>query len=689
LLVGYPALALKGRLPVGRSQYFGSYQLVERIGVGAMGEVYRAIHRPTGRLVALKRLMASASGNAEAILSLRQEATLLRALDHPGIAKVVEVGEVDGVHFIAYEFIWGRDLRAIQDRAMGRGLSPASRRTPLSRPGLDAPPSSRHEPIPLDVALHVALRVAEALAHAHERVDAEGKPLALVHRDVSPPNVIVAFDGSVKLLDFGIARAAGLLVRTDAGQVKGTIGYMSPEQVRGGPIDARSDLYSLGVCLWELCTGRRLFDALLPHEVARRILSGDIPAPRAAGAKISPELEAVILKALAQSTEGRYPTAAELHAALSRQAGADGLLTDSVRVARYVRSLFPEAAAEEAASREESLDMADNKGGSDLDVFEGLAKKGQRPASPGLTPPPPSQARKATLLGGLGPLPPPVAPPPSSKSAPPPPAPPAPPPPPPAPSVPGPQGDSPRWSRSAPAPGRAPAEQQVGAAAARAAGSPPAAPFREGAVAPAAGRAPAAEDVGHPAGPRRAASSAAPAVEGGAAASSAGVRRRASASAAHAFGCRRAASAAAGAASAREDGVVLHRRGGPAAAVPARAQRGGSAPSARAAADGEDAAAAAARAAPSAGRSAEGEGRRQGRGRHGLGRRGGVDARLRQGGARRAPHADQASGQGGRGRRAPRQLGRRRPRGEGALRRAAAGRARGPRAAAGPGRRAP
>src|SRR5262249_23706647 len=112
-----------------------------------------------------------------------------------------------------------------------------------------------------------------------------------------------------------------------------------------------------------------------------------------------------------QSAEGRYATAAELHAELSRQARAEGLLTDSVRVARYVRSLFPEAAAEEAASREESQDMAGNKGGSDLDVFEGLAKQATRTAAPGLPPPPPSQARKSTLLGGLAPLPPLVAPP--------------------------------------------------------------------------------------------------------------------------------------------------------------------------------------------------------------------------------------------------------------------------------------
>jgi serine/threonine-protein kinase len=402
-------------------QVFGKYQLVERIGVGAMGEVYRARSRD-GRVVTLKRLMASASGNAEAVASLRGEAELLRALDHPGIAKVVDVGEAEGVHYVAYEFIPGRDLRAIQERAL-RKDRPSQGRRPSSG---EEPP--RPERVPLDVALHIVMAVTAALGHAHGRTDAQGRPLALVHRDVSPPNVLVSFDGTVKLLDFGIARAAGRLVRTDAGQVKGTIGYMSPEQVLGHELDGRSDLYSVGVCLWELTTGKRLFDTLLPHQVAKRITTGDIPAPREAGAEISPELEAVILKALAHSRDRRYPAASELLVDLSQRAGAERLLTDPIRVARYVRSLFPEAAAEEAASSEESLDMADNKGGSDLDVFEGLAKKNPRTPAPGLTPPPASQARKSTLLGGLGPLPPPIAPPSQmAPSAPPPPAPPPPP----------------------------------------------------------------------------------------------------------------------------------------------------------------------------------------------------------------------------------------------------------------------
>lgn len=448
-----------------RHQAFGPYQLVERIGVGSLGEVYRAIG-PGGRVVALKRLMQSASQDRDIVEMLRGEAALASALDHPAIAKVTDVGEVNGVHFIAYEFVHGRDLRSIQARATGGGESGLHRR-PSPFPQAGAGPGG--ERVPLDVALHVAIRVAEALAHAHTRSDAQGAPLGMVHRDISPTNIMVSFDGEVKLLDFGIARAAGRITRTGAGQVRGTLGYMSPEQVAGATVDARTDLYALGICLWELCVGRRLFEGGHAMEVAARIARGQVRSPRASGALISAELESILLKALAQSTSFRYPTAVQLQADLTDRARAEGLLTDSIRVARYVRSLFPEVAAEGAASPEESLDMADNKGGSDLDVFEGLAKKASKAATPGLAPPPAGPGRKSTLLGGLGPLPPP-APPPGA-------APPGPPPAPPSksPSLPPPMAP-PAAAAPLPPPPGAPPKSSVAGLPPPPPGTPPALP---------------------------------------------------------------------------------------------------------------------------------------------------------------------------------------------------------------------
>ena len=383
-------------------QAFGPYDLVQSISVGGTGEVFRAIIRSSGRVVAVKRLMPAVCADDDVIAAVHDEAVLSRALDHPAITKVLDEGNVGGIHFITYEFVDGRDLRTILNRAAmaaGGPNSPPSSR----RPGLIAPSA----PIPRDVALAVVMRVCEALDHAHARLDAQGRPLGLVHRDVSPSNILVSFEGAVKLSDFGIARALGRVAHTAVGEVKGTIGYMSPEQVNGQPVDGRSDLFSLGVCLWELVTGRRLFEGFHAVEVMQRIASGNLPAPRTLNAELPHELERIILKALAQSRDRRYPTGHDFHADLFRLAQSEGQLADPACIARYVRNLFPVAAADGAAPSEESRKMGENKGGSDLDVFEGLAKKSPRSQAPGLTPPPASVPRQRTLVGGLGPLPPP------------------------------------------------------------------------------------------------------------------------------------------------------------------------------------------------------------------------------------------------------------------------------------------
>jgi serine/threonine-protein kinase len=364
---------------------FGSYLLVERIGVGATGEVFRAVSRRDGTEVALKRLMPSAaSGMAAARLA--REARLAAGLTHPSISRIVDSGAVSGVPFLAYEYVRGRDLRAIEEQALRRG-----------------------ELVPLDVALLVAREVAKALEHAHSP-HADGSP-GVIHRDVSPPNILVSFAGEVKLTDFGVAvtldEGEGGPVLESGGsvasrEIAGTVGYMAPEQLAGGPVGPRSDLYALAACLQELVTGRR-------------------PGPRSEGPPSSirapvagpppPALADILRKALANSAEERYPTAERLHGDLFAFALAEGHTATSSRVALYLQSLFPEAAAEGAASREECLNMADSKGGSDLDVFDGLAKKPRAPA--GLTPPPPAPPRQRTLLGGMAPLAPP--PPPTSK----------------------------------------------------------------------------------------------------------------------------------------------------------------------------------------------------------------------------------------------------------------------------------
>lgn len=405
-----------------RPQTFGPYDLLERVNVGGMAEVFRAVERTSGRVVALKRILPGASEDDEFIEMFLDESRIASSLDHPNIAKIFDVGQLGSTHYLAIEYVNGKDLRTILDRAR-----------------------TAREPLPLEFVVYVIASVASGLDYAHQRRDSRGRPLNLVHRDVSPQNVLVSFDGDVKLIDFGIAKAAGRLTRTEAGSIKGKFGYMSPEQVRGLPVDRRSDVFSLGICLWELLTLERLFEG--PNEilVMEKIRNATVPAVSGKNPSVPSELERIVFKALAKEVGERYAAASELHAdleafaraalpgrspgigganavPLKSAAGTQGTVANRARAAEYMRRSFAGNPALNAASREENLDMGDNKGGSDLDVFEGLAKKkptpSVRPPAPpgpmgppsqrGAAPVPPPPVRQKTLLGMAMPnLPPP------------------------------------------------------------------------------------------------------------------------------------------------------------------------------------------------------------------------------------------------------------------------------------------
>jgi serine/threonine-protein kinase len=366
-----------------------------------MAEVFRAIHRQSRRTVAIKRILPSVAEDEEFISMFRDEATIASQLDHPNIAKIFDIGRIDTAYYIALEFVSGRDMRTILDNAERRDVQ-----------------------LPLDLILHVMLSLCKGLDYAHRRKDVNGVPMGLVHRDVSPQNVLVSFDGDVKLIDFGIAKAAGKLARTQVGSIKGKFGYMSPEQVRGLPVDQRSDIFSLGICLWEFLTKQRLFHGDNEIVVMERIRNAEVDPPSHIVPTLSPELDQMVMRALAKDADERYTSASDFHADLSAYAHTVGMVVQRDLVADYMRRTFPNGASHRAVSREEAHAMADNKGGSDLDVFEGLARKPQaRPAttpptapssqavpSPsGAPPPPPGRAR--TLLGMAPPMPPSARPP--------------------------------------------------------------------------------------------------------------------------------------------------------------------------------------------------------------------------------------------------------------------------------------
>jgi serine/threonine protein kinase len=276
---------------------FGKYLLLERVAVGGMAEVWlakRVEGEGVSELLAVKRILPNLSADGEFIKMFVDEARIAGQLQHPGIVPMQELGRIGQTFYIAMEYVWGRDLLQILRTVKQEG-----------------------QKIPFAAATYVAARVCEALHYAHVKVDKHGKPLELVHRDVSPQNVIVSFDGKVKLIDFGIAKAASRTTKTQAGTLKGKVGYMSPEQVRGLPVDGRSDLFAVGTLLYEMLTVRPLFARGNNFEAMNRVRDADVPPIASRVPDIPPQLAQIVTKALSREPGDRYATAQDMQKALT------------------------------------------------------------------------------------------------------------------------------------------------------------------------------------------------------------------------------------------------------------------------------------------------------------------------------------------------------------------------------------
>ena len=277
--------------PLSQEQ-FGPYIVYERIGVGGMATVHRAKqHGIEGieRIVALKRLLPHLAEDATFIKSFVREAKLALMLQHANVVQLFELGKVGSVYFIAMEYIDGRDIRRILRQA--RKAS--------------GPPT-------INVTLSLLIQTCEALEYAHTKTTDDGEPLGLVHRDVSPSNLMVTRSGHVKVIDFGIAKAQSQQLRTQTGRVKGKLAYMAPEAIAGRELDARSDLFSVGVIAHELLTARPLFASKNEYQTLLNVQKSDILPPSAFNQAVPPELDAIVLKALARDPDARYSSAAEL-----------------------------------------------------------------------------------------------------------------------------------------------------------------------------------------------------------------------------------------------------------------------------------------------------------------------------------------------------------------------------------------
>jgi serine/threonine protein kinase len=273
------------------------------------------------RLVAIKRILSHLVEDDDFVNMFIDEAKIAVRLQHPNIVGIHDLGRAGGTLYIAMEFVPGRDVRAIYDFEQERDGA-----------------------TPIGVACHIVMKMCEALHHAHFATGPRGEPLQVIHRDVSPQNVLISFDGEVKVADFGLAKARGRMVQTQAGVVKGKLAYMSPEQLRGDDIDHRVDVFGLGIVLFELLSGRRLFLGASDMDTLRAVYEARVPPMQELNPDVHPDLEVIVRRALAKNRDERYATALDLHDDLQTFAYGHGCYAGAAALRSYLREVFPDVA---------------------------------------------------------------------------------------------------------------------------------------------------------------------------------------------------------------------------------------------------------------------------------------------------------------------------------------------------------
>jgi serine/threonine protein kinase len=335
-------------------QRVGRYQPIRRLAVGGMAEIFLARVPGVGiegfeKLVVLKRILPQHALDPELLRMFLDEARLSATLTHPHVIEVYDVGAVGDAPFFSMEYVHGANVREML-RAQGRAAGPV------------AGGGSGSAPLPLAHAITIVAAAAEGLHYAHERLGPGGEPLGIVHRDVSPSNVLVSYDGAVKVSDFGIAKWAFQRTRTQEGTLKGKFAYMSPEQCRARPVDRRSDIFALGAILYEVTTGAPPFAGASELDILNQIATGRAapPAwPEAMGA-YPPALSEIVLRALAPEADDRFQTMQELQIALESFARASGLALSTVALASYVQALFADELAAWQSAQRAGKSLADH-----------------------------------------------------------------------------------------------------------------------------------------------------------------------------------------------------------------------------------------------------------------------------------------------------------------------------------------
>ncbi|MEW5854423.1 MAG: serine/threonine-protein kinase, partial [Myxococcota bacterium] len=308
------------------------YEILQKLAAGGMAELFLA--KQSGmegfeKVVVIKRILTHLATDQEFINMFLDEARIAAKLSHPNVVQIYDLGRADDTFYIAMEYVSGRNVAAVIKKA-----------------------KDANKPLPVEHVARVISGVCDGLYYAHTRKDYDGKPLNIIHRDISPQNILVSFAGGVKLVDFGIAKASTQLAQTRAGVLKGKYSYMSPEQVRGDKIDGRSDLFAVGIVMYEMLTATRPFERDSSLKTLKAIVQEKPINPRELNPSVPPEMVKILSKALEKDPNRRYANAQEMQLALEDWLDRSPNKSNNVRISRYLYELFDDELNSEGGTLE-------------------------------------------------------------------------------------------------------------------------------------------------------------------------------------------------------------------------------------------------------------------------------------------------------------------------------------------------
>jgi serine/threonine-protein kinase len=312
------------------------YRITERVAAGGMAEVFRGVAESLQgfkKNIAIKRILPALTKNKKFVAMFLDEARLSLVLQHANIVQVFDIAHTDDTYFIVMEYVDGVDLKALME-----WRRKINRRVPIAH------------------SLYVIMEICKGLSYAHELQNPDtGKPLGIVHRDISPPNVLISKQGEIKVVDFGLAKATSQIETTDPGVVKGKMSYLSPEAARGEEVDMSADIFAVGILLYEMLTGKRLFYGETDYQTVELVRNAKIPPIKPQNPQVEPELEDIVRKALAKRKEDRYQSALDLQDALAQYSYSRGLKVISRDIAELVRQCLDDRASQSSDGKKPSI----------------------------------------------------------------------------------------------------------------------------------------------------------------------------------------------------------------------------------------------------------------------------------------------------------------------------------------------